>query len=60
MTVTIRITVSEEEYQEAKREVEELNNVEYTKEMYIEDCLEYFYEDCRDYCRQANVNIQMV
>lgn len=49
MTITIRITVTEEEYQEAKEEFKEVNDVEYTKEMFIEDQLERFYADCREY-----------
>ena len=49
MTITIRITVTEEEYQEAKEEFENVNDVEYTKEMFIEDQLERFYADCREY-----------
>ena len=49
MTITIRITVTEEEYQEAKEEFEEVNDIEYTKEMFIEDQLERFYADCREY-----------
>lgn len=49
MTITIKITVTEEEYQEAKEEFEDVNDVEYTKEMFIEDQLERFYADCREY-----------
>lgn len=49
MTITIRITVTEEEYQEAKEEFEDVNDIEYTKEMFIEDQIERFYADCREY-----------
>lgn len=49
MTITVRITVTEEEYKKAKEEFEEVNDIEYTKEMFIEDQLEYFYTDCREY-----------
>lgn len=49
MTITVSITMTEEEYQEAKKDFEEVNDVKYTREMYIDDQLEYFYADCREY-----------
>lgn len=61
MTITVRITVSEEEYQEAKKEREEMNDFGYTREFYLEDCLEYFYADCREYIIDcADVKIEMI
>ena len=49
MTITVNITMTEEEYQEAKKDFEEVNDIEYTREMYIDDQLEYFYANCREY-----------
>ncbi len=61
MTITVRITTTEEEYQEAKKEYEEVNDFKYTKELYLEDCLECFYADCREYIIDfADVKIEMI
>ena len=61
MTITVRITVTEEEYQEIKKEYEEVNDSKYIKELYLEDCLERFYTDCREYIiDSADVKIEMI
>ncbi len=62
MTITVRITVTKEEYLEVKKEFEEVNgDIEYTKEMFMEDQLDYFYADCREYIVDfADVDIEMV
>lgn len=60
MTITVRITVTEEEYLEVKKEFEEVNDFEYTKEMFMEDQLDHFYADCREYIVDfADVDIEM-
>lgn len=60
MTITVRITVTEEDYLEAKKEFEEVNDFEYTKEMFMEDQLDYFYADCREYIVDfADVDVEM-
>ena len=61
MTITVRITVTEEDYLEAKKEFEEVNDFEYTKEMFMEDQLDYFYADCREYIVDfADVDVEMI
>lgn len=60
MTITIRITVAEEEYQEAKKEFEEVNeDIKYTKDMFMEDQIEYFYADCHEYVGIADIKCEI-
>ena len=61
MTITINITITEEEYQEAKKNFEEVNDTEYTREMYIDDQLEHFYANCREYIiDEASVKAEII